>query len=87
MGKLIREGKYTVKVGNHPRTNIISNPVILSGGEDKCRILERHLKLSDQHLKTISHVYRLLYQNLMVTANQKSTRHADTHTKANKTQH
>ena len=38
-------------------------------GEDKCRILEMHLKLRDQQLKTISCVcvsintHRPLYQN------------------------
>ena len=32
-----------------------------------------HLKLRDQQLKTIMYLYRLLYQNLMATANQKST--------------
>ena len=72
MGKLTRKGKHMVKVGNHPRTNIISKPVIVRGGGYKCRILEMHLKLSDQQLKTISHIYRLLHQYLMVTTNQKS---------------
>ena len=37
-----------------------------------------HLQLRDQQLKTILYIYRLLYQNLRVTANQKST--IDTHT-------
>ena len=32
-----------------------------------------HLQLRDQQLKTISYTYRLLYQNLRITANQKST--------------
>ena len=32
-----------------------------------------HLQLRDQHLKTILYIYRLLYQNFRVTANQKST--------------
>ena len=32
-----------------------------------------HLQLRDQQLKTISYTYRLLYQNLRVTAKQKST--------------
>ena len=36
-------------------------------------MLEMHLKLKDQQLKTILFIYRLLYQNLMVTANCKST--------------
>ena len=29
-----------------------------------------HLKLRDQKLKTIKYIYRLLYENLMVTTNQ-----------------
>ena len=36
-----------------------------------------HLQLRDQQLKTIWCIYRLLYQNFRVTANQKST--VDTH--------
>ena len=51
---------------------MISKPVIMRGGEYKCRIFEMHLKLRDQQLKTIMHMYRLLYQNLMVQTNQKS---------------
>ena len=35
--------------------------------------MEMHLQLRDQQLKTISYVYRLLYQNFRITANQKST--------------
>ena len=42
-------------------------------GGHKCRTLEMHLELRDQQLKTISYTYRLLYQNLRVTAKQKST--------------
>ena len=36
-------------------------------------ILEMHLKLKDQQVKTILFIYRLLYQSLMVTTNLKST--------------
>ena len=43
-----------------------------------------YLKLRDQQLKTTLYIYRLLNQNLMVTANQKST--VDTHTKRKKKQ-
>ena len=52
---------------------MISKPAVVRRGEYKCRILEMHLKLKDQQLKTILFTYRLLYQNLMGTANQKST--------------
>ena len=40
--------------------------------EHKCSILEMHLELKDQQLKAILFIYRLLYQNLMITWNQKS---------------
>ena len=80
--KLTSKGKHTVKVGNHPYTNMISKPTIMRRGECKCKILEMHLKLRDQQLKTILYIYRLLYQNLMVTTNQKST--IDTHTQKKK---
>ena len=39
------------------------------------------LQLRDQQLKTISYIYRLLYQNFRIMANQKST--TDTQTKKN----
>ena len=61
MEKLTSKGKHTVKVGNHPHTNMISKPAIVRRGEHKCRILEMHLKLKDHQLKTISFIYRLLY--------------------------
>ena len=51
-------------------------------GEHKCRILEMHMKFKDQQLKTILLIYRLLYQNLMITTNRKST--IDTRTKKKK---
>ena len=41
-----------------------------------------HLKLEDQKFKTILFIYKLLYQNLMVTANWEYT--IDTHTKKKK---
>ena len=41
-----------------------------------------HLKLKDQQLKIVLLIYRLLYQNLMITANQKFV--IDTHTKKGK---
>ena len=45
----------------------------MRGGEYKCRIFEKiNLKLRDRQLKTIMYLFRLLYQNLMVTSNQKS---------------
>ena len=72
MGELTDKGKHTVKVGNHPHTNMLSKPAIVRRGY-KCRMLETHLKLRDQQLKTILYIYRQLYQNLMVTTNQNST--------------
>ena len=71
---------------------MISNPAIMRRGEYECKTLEMHLKLRDQHLEqscvcVCVYVYRkketeresTLYQNLMVTANQKSA--IDTHRK------
>ena len=50
-------------------------------GGYKCRTLEMHLQLRDQQLKTISYIYKLLHQNIRITANQKST--IDTQTNEN----
>ena len=61
---------------------MISKPAIVRRGEHKCMILEMDLKLKDQQFITILFIYRLLYQNLRVTTNQKST--IDTHTKKKK---
>ena len=82
MRKLTCKGKYMVKVGNHPHINMISKPATMRRGDYKCRKWELHLKLRDQQFKTTLYIYRLLYQNLMGTANQKST--IDTHTKKTK---
>ena len=68
MEKLTRKGKHTVRERNYLHTNI-SKPATVRRGEHKCRTLEMHLKLKDQQRKTILFLYRLLYQNLMVTAN------------------
>ena len=35
--------------------------------------VEMHLQLRDQQIKTSPYIYRLLYQNFRVTANQNST--------------
>lgn len=35
-------------------------------------VFKMHLKWRDQPLKTITFIYRLLYENLRVTANQNS---------------
>ena len=74
--------KHTVKVGSHPHTNMISKLATVRRGEHKCRKWELHLKLRDKQLKTILYIYRLLYQNLMGNANQKTT--TDIHTKKKK---
>ena len=78
-----------VKVGNHPHTNMLPKAEIVKRGGYECRILEMHLQLRNQQLKTIlcvcvcvcvcvcmcihTHIYRLWYQNFIITANQKST--------------
>ena len=82
MEKLTGKDKHTVNVGNYPHTNTISKPAIMRRREYKCRILEMNFKLRDQKIKTILYIYRLLNQNFMITANQKST--IDIHTKKKK---
>ena len=86
MGKLTSKGKHTVKVGNHPHTNMISKPAIVRRGQYKCRILKTHLKLRDQQPKTILYIYRLVYQNIMVTTNQK-LQQIHTHKKKKQSKH
>ena len=44
----------------------------MMGREYKIRFFKMHLKFKGQQLKTILYIYRALYQNLKVTANQKS---------------
>ena len=61
---------------------MISKPAIMRRGEYKFRILEMHLKLTVNQLKTNFYIYRPLYQNLMETINQKTT--LDIHTKNKK---
>ena len=58
---------------------MIPKTAIMRRGECKCKILKMYLKLRDQQLKTIKYIYRLLYKNPMVNANQKSI--IDIHTK------
>ena len=55
--------------------------------EYKCRILEMHLKLRDQQLKTILYIYRLLYQNLLLITNQKPTIDVHTYTQKKQSKH
>ena len=60
-------------IRNYPRTILPLKSEIVRRGGYKSRTLEMHLQLRDQQLKTISYIYRLLYQNSRITANQKST--------------
>ena len=73
MTRLTSKGIYTVKIQNHPCTIIPPKSEIMRRGGYKCRTLEMNLQLRDQQLKTISYIYKLLYQNFRITANQKST--------------
>ena len=73
MTRLTSKGIYTVKLGKHPCTHMLPKSEIIRRGGYKRRTLEMHLQLRDQELKTISYIYRLLYQNFRITANQKST--------------
>ena len=61
---------------------MLPKPEIMRGGGYECRTQEMHLQLKDQQLKTTLYIYRLIYQNFMVTANQNST--VDTHRKKKK---
>ena len=70
MGKVISKEKHTVRVEIHPYTKMIRKPKTRRR-EYKHQKWELHLKLRDQQLETILHMYRLLYQNLMGNANQK----------------
>ena len=88
MRRLTGKGKHRAKEGNHPHTNMIPKPATVRRGGYKCRILDMFLKLRDWQLKTILCVYVshiLLYQNLMVTANQKSTIYTQTKSNPNTT--
>ena len=60
MGKLTGKSKHAVKAGNRLHTKMVSNPATVRRGY-KCRILEMHLKLSHQQLKTVLDTCRLLY--------------------------
>ena len=73
MTGLTSKGIYTVKIKNHPRAIIPPKSEIMRRGGYKCRTLEMNLQLREQQLKTISYMYRFLYQNFRITANQKST--------------
>ena len=73
MTRLTNKGIYTVEIQNQPSTILPSKSEIRRRGGYKCRTLEMHLQLRDQQLKTILYIYRLLYQNFRITANQKST--------------
>ena len=75
MIRLTGKGIYIIKVGTHLHINMLPNPEIMRRAGYKCRIQEMHLKLRDQKLKTILYIYKLLYLNFMVTANQKFTIH------------
>ena len=87
MRKLTTKGKHTVKLGNHPLTNVVSKWETLTRGNYKWKMLEMHLKLRVQQLNLCvcvcvymygythihTHTYRLLYQILMAKADQNST--------------
>ena len=73
MTRLTRKGIYTVKIQNYSRAIMPPKSEIVKRGGYKCRTLEMNLQLRDQQLKTISNIYRPLYQNFRITANQKST--------------
>ena len=87
MRKLTGKCKHTINIGSHPHANMISKQSIMRKEGYKGSILEMHLKLRDQQIKTIFHGYRLLYQNLMVTANQEFKIHIYTKKKKQSKHH
>ena len=68
-GKAQCKGKHTVNVVNHVHINIVSNLTFMRRA-NKCRIQEIYLR--EQQLNLVC-IERLLYQNMIITANQKST--------------
>ena len=82
MTRLTSKGIYTVKIQNHPHIIMPPKSEIVRRGEYKCRTLEMNLQLREQQRKTISYIYRLLYQNFRVTENQKCM--VDIHTQIRK---
>ena len=48
MTRFTSKGIHTIKVGNHPGTNMPPKPEIVRRGGYKCRTLEMHLQLRDQ---------------------------------------
>jgi len=72
-GRKLSTYKYEIKTSNHEKKSV----------REKRRM---HLKLRDQQLQAILYIYRQLYQNLIVSQTQKSTR--DTYTsKKNQSKH
>ena len=65
---------------------MISKPATMRRGEYKRKKCTLHLKLRDQQIKTTLYIYRLLYQNIIEPANQK-TRYTHTKENAAQTQH
>ena len=55
MARLTSKGIHIVKVGNHPH-KYATNPETVRRGGYKCRILEMHLQLGDQQLKTVLYI-------------------------------
>ena len=70
MRSLINKAKYTVKIGNHPHTNMISRSSVVRRGGYKLRVLEMLLQFRNEQLKHILCVFVsvcvFLYQNLTV---------------------
>ena len=63
MGKLTSKGKYTVKVENHPHTNMLQKPEIVRRGVYKLR---DQIKQSCIHTHTHIYIYTHIYiQNLI----------------------
>ena len=78
MRRLTNKGKHIVNLRNHTHANMIPKPAIVRRIKMLLHTGNTFSIKRDQELQTILYTHQLLYQNLMVTANQKST--IDTHT-------
>ena len=83
MARLTSKGIHIVKVGNHPHTKLLPKPEILKTVQmrDIGNAFAIKRPVTQNNIIYI-HIYRVLYQNLTGTTNQKST--IDTHVKKKK---
>ena len=72
MGKLTSKGKHTIKAGNHLHTDLIQNiheKRVQMHGIGNAFEIKRSATWN--YIQVYIHIYRLLYQSIMTTDNQK----------------